>query len=174
MQNQCIVPVARDEMDEAAFNEIIARGLEEAQEEPVFKSSLTIDEIERNFDTIDVFRELREGLEEALAHSKGGIAMREYKWEEGRWLTDGHNWCMLLDIPKLHRVDTGERVILQPPRFVHIEAPPVECKIYYVPDANIYIALGENAYKGIPVLFYDMISLSAEEHKRFPNIRRVE
>lgn len=97
--------------------------------------------------------------------------MREYKWEEGRWLTDGHNWCMLLDIPKLPRVDTGERVTLQPPRFVHIEVPPVECKICYVPDANIYIAIADNAFKDCPVLFYDMISLSAEQRRRFPDIK---
>ena len=100
--------------------------------------------------------------------------MREYRWRFGNWLTDGHSWAMLLDIPKLPRVDTGERVMLQPSPFVHIEAPPVECKIYYVPEANIYIALGENAYKDISVLFYDMISLQKEHHRRFPDAPLAE
>ncbi len=42
--------------------------------------------------------------------------MREYRWDEGRYLCDYHNWFMLLDIPKLAREDTGEYVMLQPPK----------------------------------------------------------
>ena len=39
--------------------------------EPVFKSSLTMEEIEKNFEGVDFFAGVMEGLEEALAHSKG-------------------------------------------------------------------------------------------------------
>ena len=42
-----------------------------AQETPVFKSSLPIDEIEQNFDEYDFFSELMDALNEALADSKG-------------------------------------------------------------------------------------------------------
>ena len=41
------------------------------QETLIFKSSLTIDEIERNFEDYDFFSELMDALKEALAHSKG-------------------------------------------------------------------------------------------------------
>ena len=36
-----------------------------------FKSSLTMNEIERNFSEMDFFSDLMDGLEEALAYSKG-------------------------------------------------------------------------------------------------------
>lgn len=39
--------------------------------ELVFKSSLSIEEIESNFSDMDFFTDLMEGLEEALAFSKG-------------------------------------------------------------------------------------------------------
>lgn len=99
--------------------------------------------------------------------------MREYKWSKGRWLSDGHLWAMLLDIPKLPREDTGERVTLTPPKWLSREGftdtPPVECKIYFVPEANIYIAIGEKANGYLDVLFFDKISYKAEADKRFPN-----
>ena len=49
---------------------MIATGMVEAQGVPNFQSNLTIDEIERSFDSSDVFLELIDGLEEALTHSK--------------------------------------------------------------------------------------------------------
>ena len=98
--------------------------------------------------------------------------MREYCWSDGNWLTDGHSWCMLMDIPKLPREDTRERVVLQPPKWVSIdglyEVPPVECKIYFVPDAEIYIAIGEKANGYLDVLFYDMITVNEGYARRFP------
>lgn len=39
--------------------------------ELTFKSSLTMNEIERNFAEMDFFSDLMDGLEEALAYSKG-------------------------------------------------------------------------------------------------------
>ncbi len=39
--------------------------------EPVFKSGLTLKEVEDNFEHMDFFGELMEGLTEALAYSKG-------------------------------------------------------------------------------------------------------
>ena len=39
--------------------------------DPVFKSSLSMEEIESNFAEMDFFSDLMDGLEEALAHSKG-------------------------------------------------------------------------------------------------------
>ena len=36
-----------------------------------FESSLTIDEVEKNFDDFDFFSGITEGLNEALAHEKG-------------------------------------------------------------------------------------------------------
>ena len=42
--------------------------------EPVFKSNLTMKEIESNFEGMDFFGELMEGLTEALAYSKGQAA----------------------------------------------------------------------------------------------------
>ena len=42
--------------------------------EPVFKSSLTMKEVEENFEHMDFFGELMEGLTEALAYSKGQAA----------------------------------------------------------------------------------------------------
>lgn len=39
--------------------------------EPVFKSSLSMEEIERNFAEMDFFSDMMAGLEEALAYSKG-------------------------------------------------------------------------------------------------------
>ena len=37
--------------------------------EEVFKSSLTMEEIERNFEDVDLFSGVMEGLEDALAHA---------------------------------------------------------------------------------------------------------
>ncbi len=42
--------------------------------EPVFKSGLTLKEMEDNFEHMDFFGELMEGLTEALAYSKGKAA----------------------------------------------------------------------------------------------------
>ena len=99
--------------------------------------------------------------------------MREYKWSKGRWLTDGHLWAMLLDIPKLPREDTGERVMLTPPPWLSREGfkdmPPMECKIFYVPKANIYIAIGEKANGYYDCLFFDKLSYVAESNRRNPN-----
>lgn len=39
--------------------------------EPVFKSNLSMEEIEQNFSDVDFFSDLMEGLEEAFVHSKG-------------------------------------------------------------------------------------------------------
>ena len=99
--------------------------------------------------------------------------MREYKWRFARWLTDNHSWVLMLDIPQLSRDDTGEVVSLQPqpfPSIPLIDVGPGDCKIYYVPEANIYIALAENAYRKYSVLFYDMVSLKEEYHRRFPGM----
>ena len=100
--------------------------------------------------------------------------MREYRWDEGRYLCDYHNWFMLLDIPKLAREDTGEYVMLQPPKWVTISGlhtvPEVECKIYFVPEANIYIAIGEKANGFHDVLFYDLISADYECRRRYPDV----
>lgn len=99
--------------------------------------------------------------------------MREYKWSKGHYLTDGHLWAMLLDIPKLPREDTGERVVLQPPiwpfRDGTWDVPPLECKIYFVPKANIYIAIGEKANGYYDCLFFDKLSYVAECNRRNPN-----
>ena len=38
-----------------------------------FESSLTIDEVEKNFDDFDFFSGIMEGLNEALAHEKGKV-----------------------------------------------------------------------------------------------------
>ena len=46
---------------------------------------------------------------------------------------------------------------------------PVECKIFYVPKANIYIAIGEKVNGYLDVLFFDKISYKAEADKRVPN-----
>lgn len=92
----------------------------------------------------------------------------KYDWYDGIWLTDGHNWNLDFDIPRLPREDTGETVVLQPPKFMQYEVPPVECKIYYVPKTNIYIAMGENAFRHIPVLFYDKNSFTAEFQRKYP------
>lgn len=99
--------------------------------------------------------------------------MREYRWSKGRWISDGHLWAMLLDIPKLPREDTGERVVLTPPKCVCrdglTDMPPVECKIYFVPDANIYIAIGEKGNGYLDLLFFDKISYNEEAVRRNPN-----
>lgn len=101
--------------------------------------------------------------------------MEKYRWQKtGIYLNDNHNWNLDLDIPRLPRVDTGETVILQPPKFVYHEVPPVECKIYYVPEANIYIAIGENAFRDISVLFYDKNSFEAEYRRKYPNREKIE
>lgn len=39
--------------------------------EPVFKSSLSVEQIESNFKDMDYFEELMDGLTEVLAHSQG-------------------------------------------------------------------------------------------------------
>ena len=39
--------------------------------EPVFKSSLSMEQIDSNFENMDFFGELMDGLTEALAYSKG-------------------------------------------------------------------------------------------------------
>ena len=44
----------------------------------IFKSNLTMEEIEKNFDDIDFFCGLMEGLEEALAYSKGKASAETY------------------------------------------------------------------------------------------------
>jgi len=44
----------------------------------IFKSNLTMEEIEKNFDDIDFFSGLMEGLEEALAYSKGKASAETY------------------------------------------------------------------------------------------------
>lgn len=96
--------------------------------------------------------------------------MREYRWSKGRWLSDGHLWAMLMNIPKLHREDTGERVVLLPPPCVCLEdLKPVECKIYFLPDANIYIAICEKVNGYLDVLFFDKISYNEEAARRNPN-----
>lgn len=99
--------------------------------------------------------------------------MREYKWSKGHWLSDGHLWVLLLDIPKLPREDTGERVMLTPPPWIFREGftdmPPVECKIFYVPKANIFIAIGEKANGYLDILFFDKISYKVEADKRIPS-----
>ena len=41
--------------------------------EHIFKSSLTMEEIEKNFADVDVFAGIMDGLQEALAHSEGGL-----------------------------------------------------------------------------------------------------
>lgn len=46
--------------------------------EPVFKSNLTMKEIESNFEGMDFFGELMEGLTEALAYSKGQAAANTF------------------------------------------------------------------------------------------------
>ena len=46
--------------------------------EPVFKSNLTLKEVESNFAHMDFFGELMEGLTEALAHSKGKAAAETF------------------------------------------------------------------------------------------------
>ena len=98
--------------------------------------------------------------------------MREYMWNKGHWVTDGHLWAMLLDIPKLPREDTGERVLLRPPQWIFYGHPKpveqVECKIFFVPKANIYIAIGEKACYEWDVLFFDKISYLEECNRRFP------
>lgn len=97
------------------------------------------------------------------------------QWDEGRYLTDGHSWCMLLDIPTLPREDTGERVVLQPPKWASIsgihEPPALECKIFFVPEANIYIAIGEKANGFDDVLFYDLVSSNREIQLRKPELQ---
>ena len=99
--------------------------------------------------------------------------MRENKWSKGRWLSDGHLWAFLLDVPKLPREDTGERVMLMPLQWISREGltdmPPVECKIFYVPKAKIYIAIGEKANGYLDVLFFDKISFKEEAARRNPN-----
>lgn len=104
--------------------------------------------------------------------------MREYRWSEGVYVKDGHLWCLLLDIATLPREDIGERVVLQPPRWTSVrgihDVPELECKIYFVPDANIYIAIGENANGYWDAVFVDLISYEAEFHKRFPNSKLVD
>ena len=42
--------------------------------EPVFRSNLTMKEVEENFENMDFFGELMKGLTEALAYSKGQAA----------------------------------------------------------------------------------------------------
>ncbi len=39
--------------------------------EPVFKSSLSLEQVDSNFEKMDFFGELMDGLTEALAHAKG-------------------------------------------------------------------------------------------------------
>ena len=39
--------------------------------EPIFKSSLSMEEIEANFKDVDFFSGVMEGLEEALAYKRG-------------------------------------------------------------------------------------------------------
>ena len=55
------------------------------KELPVFRSALSMEEIENNFKNIDFFSGLMEGLEEALAYEKGNpfpnIIVRERTME---------------------------------------------------------------------------------------------
>ena len=91
----------------------------------------------------------------------------KYQWHaEGIWIGDGHNWNLGMDSPQQPRISTGETVVLQPPRLAFDQPSPVECTIYKLRDYDVYIAIGE--YKGVPVLFYDMISYSAEYQRRHP------
>ncbi len=46
--------------------------------ELIFKSSLTMEEIERNFSEMDFFSDLMDGLEEALAYSKGKASVETF------------------------------------------------------------------------------------------------
>lgn len=46
--------------------------------ELTFKSSLTMEEIERNFSEMDFFSDLMDGLEEALAYSKGKASVETF------------------------------------------------------------------------------------------------
>ena len=69
-KNNLHTAIARDEMNKTEFDEMIATGMAEAQGLPNFKSNLTIHEVERSFDSIDVFLDLRDRLEEALTYSK--------------------------------------------------------------------------------------------------------
>lgn len=46
--------------------------------EPCFKSSLSIEEIEANFQDVDFFSGMMEGLQEALAHKKGKAAAETF------------------------------------------------------------------------------------------------
>lgn len=43
-----------------------------------FQSSLTMDEIEKNFENVDFFSGIMEGLQEALAYTKGQAAAETY------------------------------------------------------------------------------------------------
>lgn len=46
--------------------------------EPIFKSSLSTEEIENNFKNIDFFSGIMEGLEEALAFEKGKASVETF------------------------------------------------------------------------------------------------
>ena len=46
--------------------------------ELTFKSRLTMEEIERNFSEMDFFSDLMDGLEEALAYSKGKASVETF------------------------------------------------------------------------------------------------
>ena len=97
--------------------------------------------------------------------------MREYQWDDGFWLTDGHCWCLLHDIPKLPREDTGDRVVLKPPVWVNFrginEMAPVECTVYFVPKVNLYIAIGTIERADLKVLFFDKITLEQAYDRRW-------
>lgn len=54
-----------------------SKGVSEMSE-PVFKSSLTIEEIEHNFEEIDFFSGIMDGLQEALAYQKGKAAAETF------------------------------------------------------------------------------------------------
>ena len=45
--------------------------------EPIFKSSLSMEEIEANFKDVDFFSGVMEGLEEALAYKRGKASARK-------------------------------------------------------------------------------------------------
>lgn len=47
-------------------------------DELVFKSNLTMEEIEKNFSEMDFFSGLMDGLEEALAYSKGKASVETF------------------------------------------------------------------------------------------------
>lgn len=55
---------------ERAWQSFVQNYLPESPEDLTFKSNLTMEEIERNFEGVDLFTEVMAGLEEALVYSK--------------------------------------------------------------------------------------------------------